>query len=354
MSPKKNLDYKDIVGKLMSQENISIVHSPNAKTASFDLESRTLFLPEFANVSEDVYDLMIGHEVSHALNTPKQGWHKSTEKRGANFKTFLNVVEDARIEKMIQRKFPGLKSSFKKGYKELYDMDMFGIREKSRKELDDMLLIDRLNIYFKLGQYQSGVSFKENEYQYIEEMENLKTWKDVVTLAEKLFEYCKEEMKEKEQEQEEGDPKSETGDNDLQGDFEQSSSEQDQNEKSEQEKLERESSEGTNKSFNDGEQNGANGSGQNSDSDAESKSNDDGGGGFNNSEPMSLTDKNFRENESKLNFDEERDRNPWNKNASSSLDLPIIEEEFFYDDWRKVEDDIKKWRKKVEYNGWGI
>ena len=69
---------------------------------------------------------------------------------------------------------------------------------------------------------------------------------------------------------------------------------------------------------------------------------------------MSLTDKNFRKNESKLNFDEERDRNPWNKNASSSLDLPIIEEEFFYDDWRKVEDDVKKWRKKVEYNGWGI
>ena len=106
--------------------------------------------------------------------------------------------------------------------------------------------------------------------------------------------------------------------------------------------------------FDDGDQNGANGSGQNSDADTESKSNDDGGGGFNNSEPMSLTDKNFRENESKLNFDEERDRNPWNKNASSSLDLPIIEEEFFYDDWRKVEDDVKKWRKKVEYNGWGI
>ena len=354
MSPKKNLDYKDIVGKLMSQENISIVHKPDYKTASFDLESRTLFLPEFANVSEEVYDLMIGHEVSHALNTPKQGWHKSTEKRGANFKTFLNVVEDARIEKMIQRKFPGLKSSFKKGYKELYDMDLFGIRNKSKKELDDLLLIDRLNLYFKLGQFQSGVSFKEEEYQYIEEMENLKTWKDVVKLAEKLFEYCKEEMKEKEQEQEEGDPKSETGDNDLQGDFEQSSSEQEQSEKSEKEKPEEPDSKGSEKSSSEGEQDGGNSSGEHPDSNVESGSEDAGGNGFNNSEPMSLTDKNFRENESKLNFDEERDRNPWNKNASSSLDLPIIEEEYFYDDWRKVEDDVKKWRKKVEYNGWGI
>lgn len=354
MSPKKNLDYKDIVGKLMSQENISIVHKPSSKTASFDLESRTLFLPEFANVSEDVYDLMIGHEVSHALNTPKQGWHKSTEKRGANFKTFLNVVEDARIEKMIQRKFPGLKSSFKKGYKELYDMDLFGIRNKSRKELDDMLLIDRLNLYFKLGQYQSGVSFKEEEYQYVEEMENLKTWKDVVKLSEKLFEYCKEEMKEKEQEQQEGEPKSQTGDNDLQGDFEQSSSEQDQNEKSEQEKSEESDSEGEKKSSNEGEQGEGNGSGEHPDSDVESGSEDSGGNGFNNSEPMSLTDKNFRENEDKLNYSEDRDKNPWNKNGSSSLDLPIIEEEFFYDDWRKIESDVKKWRKKVEHNGWGI
>lgn len=352
MSPKKNLDYKDIVGKLMSQENISIVHSPNARTASFDLESRTLFLPEFANVSEDVYDLLIGHEVSHALNTPKQGWHKSTEKKGANFKTFLNVVEDARIEKMIQRKFPGLKSSFKKGYKELYDMDLFGIREKSRKELNDMLLIDRLNLYFKLGQYQSGVSFKELEQQYVEEMENLKTWKDVVALAEKLFEYCKEEMKEKEQE-EDGDPKSQTGDNDLQGDFEQSSSEQEQDHDSEQEKSERDDSEGSDKSSSQN-QDGGDGSGDNQDTGDESESGNDSGNGFNNQEPMSLTDKNFRENEDKLNFNDERDKNPWSKTASSSLDLPIIEEEYFYDDWRKVESDIKKWRKRVELNGWGI
>ena len=69
---------------------------------------------------------------------------------------------------------------------------------------------------------------------------------------------------------------------------------------------------------------------------------------------MSLTDKNFRENEEKLNYSEERDKNPWNKNSSSSLDLPIIEEEFFYDDWRKIENDVKNWRKKVELNGWGI
>ena len=168
MSPKRKLDYKDVVGKLMSEENISIVHTRDAKTASFDISKRILYLPEFVDVSEEVYDLLIGHEVSHALHTPERGWHKSTEKKGANFKTFLNVVEDARIEKKIQKKFPGLKTSFKKGYKELYDMDLFGIKDLSDKEKDDLLLIDRLNLYFKLGQLQSGVSFKKEEMHFVE------------------------------------------------------------------------------------------------------------------------------------------------------------------------------------------
>ena len=347
----KNLDYKDIVGKLMSQENISIVHSTKSKTASFDLESRTLFLPEFANVSEDVYDLMIGHEVSHALNTPKQGWHKSTEKKGANFKTFLNVVEDARIEKMIQQKFPGLKSSFKKGYKELYDMDLFGIRNKSRKEIDDMLLIDRLNLYFKLGQLQSGVSFKKEEIQYVEEMENLKTWKDVVKLAEKLFDYCKEEMKEKEQEQQEGEPRSETSNDDIQGDFEQSSSEQEQSQDSEQDKSERDGSEGLDSS-NESSENNNNGEQSGKDNKLESDSSGDSGSGFNNEEPMSLTDRNFRENEDKLNYNDDRDGDNWSRSAFTSLDLPIVEEEFFYDDWRKIEREIKSWRQRIEKSGY--
>ena len=182
--------------------------------------------------------------------------------------------------------------------------------------------------------------------------ENHKTWKDVVALAEKLFEYCKEEMKEKEQEQEEGEPKSQTGDNDLQGDFEQSSG-QNENEKSEQENSEKSDSEGTNKSSNDSENGGGDESNESSNSDDDSDSKND-GGGFNNQEPMSLTDKNFRENEDKLNFNDERDKDHWCKTASSSLDLPVIEEEYFYDDWRKVESDIKKWRKRVELNGWGI
>lgn len=356
MSNKKNFDYKDVVGKLMSEENISIVHSKGSSTASFDISKRILYLPEFIDVSEDVYDLLIGHEVSHALHTPEKGWHNATEDRGANFKTFLNVVEDARIEKMIQKKFPGLKASFKRGYKDLFNMDLFGIKDKSKKEIDDMLLIDRLNLYFKLGQLQSGVSFKKEEMQYVEEMDNLKTWKDVVELAEKLFEYCKEEQKEKQQEQGEGDPSSKTGfSEDINSDP--SDLEMDESPSTEQEQKSPQNSSSDSKDQ-DGKKSdsqgldGSDSGNQDQSNKPESQSSESdsasGKGNIDEDEPYSLTDKNFRDNEKSLNSDKEENR--WSRETSE--DLPILKEDIFYDDWKKVYSDVTKWRENAMKNGW--
>ena len=319
-----NLDYKDIVGKLMSQENISVVHRQHYPTAAFDLESRTLFLPEFANLSENVYDLLIGHEVSHALNTPKKGWHTAIDEKGVNFKSFLNVVEDARIEKMIQDKFPGLRSSFKIGYKELFDNDFFGVRNMSRDELQGMLLIDRLNLHSKLGELNCGVEFTQEEREYIKEMSNLKTWEDVVSLAEKLFEYCKEEKKRKDEEkqkQENGEPKSST-DKSQKIEFGESG-DTDQNEKTEQNQ---ESSESSNE-----ENSGPN-------------KND-----FDNDLPFSETDKNFRDKEDEL-YNREEPVRSWQQ--STSLDLPVVEEKYFFDDWKKIETGVRDWMKRAEEYNW--
>ncbi|MBP06143.1 MAG: hypothetical protein CL728_05280 [Chloroflexi bacterium] len=362
MSPKKKLDYKDVVGKLMSEENITIVHKRDIKTASFDISNRILFLPEFVDVSEDVYDLLIGHEVSHALHTPERGWHRSTEKKGANFKTFLNVVEDARIEKMIQKKFPGLKSSFKRGYKELYDMDLFGIKYMVDEKKDKLLLIDRLNLYFKLGQIQSGVSFKKEEMHFVEDMDNLKTWKDVVDLAERLFEYCKEEQKEKQQDQGD-DPQAQTSTGDITGEY------QGENSSSEtQETEDTQDSSGSAQQDSSQSDEGDEGDDQDKPDNSDEKSGDDlgdQGSGFgsdmenefdhiyNDEEPISLTDKNFREHEEELNHYEDPN-NPSSRRYTSecSLDLPVVKKEFFYDDWKKIIEDVKKWRLSAMVNGW--
>jgi len=53
----------------------------------------------------------------------------------------LNVVEDARIEKLIKRKYPGLSQSFIKGYRDLIANDFF---KTADKDINEMLLIDRL------------------------------------------------------------------------------------------------------------------------------------------------------------------------------------------------------------------
>ncbi len=363
MSPKRKLDYKDVVGKLMSEENISIVHTREAKTASFDISKRVLYLPEFVDVSEDVYDLLIGHEVSHALHTPEQGWHKSTEKKGANFKTFLNVVEDARIEKKIQKKFPGLKSSFKKGYSELYDMDLFGIKHLSEKEMKDLLLIDRLNLYFKLGQIKSGVSFKKEEMHFVEDMGNLKTWGDVVDLAERLFEYCKKEQKEKQQEQGDGDPQVQTSADDITGEESSETIESDESVENDNEKDEQGSSqdgdqEGDGNSETDRSQNKPNGPDDESGKDTGVDGHGDGSDidkefnhEYNDEEPISLTDKNFREKEDQLNHQEETHGNR-RYTKECSLDLPIVNKDFFYDDWKKIMEDVKSWRDDAMNNGW--
>ena len=81
----------------------------------------------------------MGHEVGHALYTP-QGRLDGVSK------AFVNVLEDARIERMMKVTYPGLRKSFFEGYKQLWDMDFFGVKHDDQSKL---ALIDRINLYFK-------------------------------------------------------------------------------------------------------------------------------------------------------------------------------------------------------------
>ena len=63
--------------------------------------------------------MLVGHEVGHALFTPNEDPPKDIPH------SFLNVCEDARIEKLMKRKYPGLSKTFFNGYKELNDEDFF-------------------------------------------------------------------------------------------------------------------------------------------------------------------------------------------------------------------------------------
>ena len=186
---------KSIVAKLLATENVTVVQD-NVTTASFDVKNRVLTLPMWADTKDYVKDHLIGHEVAHALYTPLDGWHDSVSSKGIAYKSFLNVVEDARIEKLIQRKYPGLRTTFIKSYKHLLKSGFFGA------DLDHInrgKLIDRINTYFKCGG-SAGVTFIAEERVWLDEITTLETFDDVVELTDRLFGFAKEtEEKEKEE-----------------------------------------------------------------------------------------------------------------------------------------------------------
>jgi len=146
----------DKLAKLLASENIMIEHKP-IKTAYFDVKNRVLALPIWKEMTVSLYHLLVLHEVGHALETPADGWKGAIDKIeeeheskriAQTFQGYLNVVEDARIERKVKMKFPGSRRDFIEGYKWLYDNDFF---ETKNEDMNDLSFIDRINLYFKIG-----------------------------------------------------------------------------------------------------------------------------------------------------------------------------------------------------------
>ena len=149
-----SISSKSRLAKLLAAENIHVEHR-SVSTAAFDVKNRVLILPMWKDITEDLYDLLVLHEVGHALYTPLDGWHGAASTRPKHFKGFLNITEDARSEKKIKRKFPGGRKSFVKGYVDLMDRDFFGLKDRSVHTLN---FIDRINIHTK-ARLTAGVQF---------------------------------------------------------------------------------------------------------------------------------------------------------------------------------------------------
>lgn len=184
-----NVEVKGNLARLLATENLIVEHRP-VETAMFNVKDRVLTLPMWEKASANVYDMLVGHEVGHALYTP--------DKWGEDYgipQSYLNVCEDARIEKLMKRKFPGLARNFYAGYKELADQDFFCIGDRG---MDTYTLIDRINLYFKIG-IHAGEVFQWNpeEKVLVDMVANAETFEDVVTAATKILEYTKEQEQQK-------------------------------------------------------------------------------------------------------------------------------------------------------------
>ena len=178
-----NRQKKTSLAKLLATEDIS-VHVKKVSTASFDIKNRELSLPDWKDMSSDTLDMLIGHEVGHALYSPIELLEEGREKKIP--KSFINVVEDVRIEKMIQSRYPGLVRLFKNAYVDLVEKDIFGIKNKDLSELG---LIDRINIFYKTG---IDIPFLDSESWVHDRLSKCLTYQDVLELSKDIADFMED------------------------------------------------------------------------------------------------------------------------------------------------------------------
>jgi len=181
----------DLSARLLATENLSVQRA-RTRTASFDVKSRVLTLPLWKDMTPEIEDMLVGHEVGHALYTTDDYFDPIAQ--NSKIMTYLNVLEDVRIEKLIKRKYPGLRKRMNEGYKQLNDRDFFGVKQV--QSFDDLLLIDKINLYFKAG-FSCGVQFTPEERQFANRAERTETVAEVIELAEEIWAYSKEQLEEK-------------------------------------------------------------------------------------------------------------------------------------------------------------
>ena len=185
-----NYEVKGQLAKLLATEDL-IIENRKVSTASFDVERRVLTLPMWEKASTTVYDLLVGHEVGHALYTPAENWMLEYPEVP---QSFVNVFEDVRIEKLMKQKYPGLTKTFYTGYSQLADQDFFGLEEHDEEEIN---LADRINIHYKIGNF-TDVSFESDEQQFVDRAFKTKTFQDVLELANDLTIFLKEQQQQQE------------------------------------------------------------------------------------------------------------------------------------------------------------
>ena len=190
MLKEVNYEVKGQLAKLLATEDL-IIENRNVSTASFDVERRVLTLPMWEKASTTVYDLLVGHEVGHALYTPAENWMLDYPEVP---QSFVNVFEDVRIEKLMKQKYPGLTKTFYTGYSQLADQDFFGLEEHDEEDIN---LADRINIHYKIGNF-TDVSFEPDEQPFVDRAFKTKTFQDVLELANDLTIFLKEQQQQQE------------------------------------------------------------------------------------------------------------------------------------------------------------
>ena len=196
----KKVGVKSLLAKLMASESLSVIQDDSASTAMFDAKARVLILPKWKGMTDEIYSLLVGHEVGHALFTPKDVLLKDLCRgKPSFFHDIIQIAEDARIEKKIKRKFPGINKDFREGYKQMATPEI-GIMPIP--PMEDYLgedgepipgtFLDRLLIHTKAAPYLGlRVPFSTEELPLVYATEETETFDQVLEISMDIMEYLK-------------------------------------------------------------------------------------------------------------------------------------------------------------------
>jgi hypothetical protein len=182
-----NHQIKSQLAKLLATEDLVVEHR-KVETAQFNVHTRVLTLPLWEKASNDIYDLLVAHEVGHALYTPDEDWREKVNVPGQ----FVNIVEDVRIEKLIKRRYAGLPKTFFRGYKELNEDDFFCVGDD---DVNTFNLADRVNLFYKVGNFVD-LQFTPDEQEIVDLIGAAETFDDALKAAEVLYNFCKNDSEE--------------------------------------------------------------------------------------------------------------------------------------------------------------
>jgi hypothetical protein len=92
----------------------------------------------------------------------------------------------------MKEKYPGLRISFVRGYRDLIEQNFFGTQGA---DLNTMSLIDRINMFYKGGP-TLGIRFTEKERDFLKEVEAAETYDDILVLAKRISDFMREQKQE--------------------------------------------------------------------------------------------------------------------------------------------------------------
>ena len=192
--------HQSMLAKLLAKENIT-VRFGNYSTAFFEPKSRVLGMPMWNAESKQVSDLLVGHEVGHALYTPQDGIERFRARFPGLPFDICNVIEDVRIERMIQSTYPGLVHSFREGYRSFVAKDLFKI---NGVDLSKLSVADRINLHAKIGHLVDVPLTAEEKVVYAAAY-SAETFDDVLNVCQDLYDLV--EKSQDPNQGEEDDPK---------------------------------------------------------------------------------------------------------------------------------------------------